>query len=167
LIPLFETFDFLATLKFAEVAPKPVMPGIQTVNYYDFIAKRIASVTKDSHQEADGGMNPENGELAIGGGFIKNKDVVARAAIIIHEAHHRTADQNGYSHVKCSRGEFRGSYACDPSFSYAGSYAVEVEFLARIFHAAEGVSPELKEAARKTAIHTLEENFVVRDVIFE
>ena len=167
LLSFFAALDFIAGLQFNQQVTRPVMPGLVSYDYFLFLRENIKSVVKESHSEADGGMDPKTGELALGAGFIKNSNLIERAGVLVHEARHHTKTNNGYEHVKCRGGEFRGVYACDPSFRTGGAYAVEVEFLARIFYSAIGIDAELKTAARTTAVHTLDGNFLNPEVSFE
>ena len=166
LIALYETFDFIKALEFGQDAKREVIPGIVSTDYYNYLTKNIKSVVRETHADADGSMDPESGEMSIGMSLLNNPDVVERSGILIHEARHASKEDNGYEHVKCKSGGFKGEEACDRSFASRGSYAVEVEYFARLYYSSIGLPQELKEAAKKSAVETLEENFNEKDMTF-
>lgn len=166
LLPIFEAFDFIRSIAFDQDGARAVIPGIVGTGYFEYLKKNIKRVVKETHADADGSMDPDTGEMAIGTGYIKNPDLVERSGILVHEARHAAKVKDGYSHIKCRAGEFKGEEACDPSFAAQGSYAVEVEFFARIYYSANNVGSDVKEAARKSALETIKENFNEQDISF-
>lgn len=166
LLPIFESFDFIRGITFDPDQQRPVVPGIVGTDYFEYLKKSIKRVVKETHADADGSMDPDTGEMAIGTGYIKNPDLVERSGILVHEARHAARVKDGYNHIKCRAGEFKGEEACDPSFAAQGSYAVEVEFFARIYYSANNVGSDVKEAARKSALETIKENFNEQDISF-
>lgn len=166
LIALYETFDFIQSLEFGEDVQREVIPGIVSTNYYQYLVTNIKSIVRETHADADGSMDPETSEMSIGMSLLNNPDIVERSGILIHEARHASKENNGYEHVKCKSGGFKGEEACDRSFATKGSYAVEVEYFARLYYTAVGLPQDLKEAAKKSAVETLKENFNEKDMSF-
>lgn len=90
------------------------------------------------------------------GGYFTMQDgwaqssTLGRVGVVIHEARHTA----GYRHIPCTQGSYEGSSidACDSTYAYGGSHAVEMEYYARVSVQGENFHPVYKTMARLMAV---------------
>ena len=75
---------------------------------------------------------------------------LGRVGAFLHEARHT----QGYKHLICERGPYQGTQvlACDRNFADGGSFAVEMEYYARVAVQGENFHPVFKKMARLMAM---------------
>jgi|GEM_PF-2989615 hypothetical protein len=95
------------------------------------------------------------GEINICSPFLRST-LAGRAEILLHEVRHF----DGFSHVVCRKGAFKGVYACDRSIGEKGSYAVSVQALALMGLDRNKLSADEKIYARYAAVFGTQNNFI-------
>ena len=169
LLTLVEALEFVRSLSFEEVPKKnlsALTPGHVKKDYYTHLATYVRTFEPNYDGEcwqgwcAFASLMPFERVVKLSKSFFDRKisDVLIRTGALIHESRHAQGD--GYRHVECSRGQYKGMRgSCDPSFSYAGSYAVETEYYARLYLYGTKLDRKLRILAREYALDRLRSKF--------
>ncbi len=153
LIKLFKTIDYLRDVRFSDELRPPFVPGLIQTGYYEYLKSRVrfingplAGCRGGSDLACAGGR----GEMVVAKGFFELRTPL-RASTLVHELRHLDGD---YRHVPCTQGNEKGNArSCDQSFVQGGSYAVQIEYLARLFLFAKDISDGDRLAAKGLALY--------------
>ena len=156
-VALLKAFDFIFSLELQQTSqPIAAIPGWISSDYLSYFKTNVTSIVRGNERETNAYMTSESGQVVINPSFFSDLNLLRRAATLIHEARHRNIR---YAHVVCLRGDFIGKKSCDASFNRGGSFAVEIEFFARVHYLATNVSAADKARARDMALRLLREDF--------
>ena len=160
LVALFRTLDFLRLTEIRPQLKPPFVTGILSNDYYGYLKSRIRILngplrrcpTGADSVACAGGL----GELILGESFFSLR-VPFRASAIVHEVHH--LDGN-FPHVRCEAGNEKGqARSCDETFAERGAYAAQLEYLARLFLLAPGVTLSDRIAIKGFALYLAQNKF--------
>jgi len=121
---------------------------VSSQKYYPWLKEQTYGMNRaDNYPWATAYNN--NGYFTMQDGWAQ-LSTLGRVGVVIHEARHT----EGYRHIPCETGPYSGSNlaACDSSFSYGGSHAVEMEYYARVVVFGENFHPLYKKMARLMAM---------------
>lgn len=158
--------QFLKTLDFIRDTPVDLnqrltfVPGIVKTSYFDYLKLHIRFANGPLRGCRSGPSTMAcvegTGELAVGESFFA-QPLAIRASAIIHELRHL---EGNFPHAKCTQGNELGvPKGCDETFSSQGSYAVQVEYLIRLFLSAGDLSDSERLAAKGLALYLIENKF--------
>ena len=146
---LYNDLQIIEKGKFVASIPHPFVRGfIADSQYYEWIKKQTRSIERKNDLPYATAYN-------IGGFFTMQSgwsrlSTLGRVGAFIHEARHT----EGFKHVVCDRGSYQETriLACERNFAEGGSFAVEMEYYARV--ATQGVNfhPVYKKMARLMAM---------------
>lgn len=133
--------------------------GLINTSFIAYFSSKPKSIIFDSPEEAIcqgsdtmGYADTKRGAIHICPSASKIS-VLKMAEVLIHESRH--LDENGFEHVTCSQGIYKGTgnSACDSSFELGGAYAYSAEFFVRVSRALN-VSDSLRNESRTLAYQT-------------
>lgn len=115
--------------------------GFVQSSYWDFVKSRIKKIQYNNSAEFYYmATNDEEGNLNIYPGLFLIP-LVGQVASLIHEARHF----DGFHHLECQEGLYKGKMGCDLKYEDAGSYAVELEYALRVLHKGSNFSQAAKD----------------------
>jgi hypothetical protein len=152
---IFNIFQYLQDQNFESSNPLGGFEkGFVRTSYWDFVKARIAHIQYNNSTEFYYmATNDEEGNLNIYPGLFIIP-LIGQVASLIHEARHF----DGFHHLECKKGLYKGKLGCDLRYEDAGSYAVELEYALRVLHKGVNFSPAAKEIMAKKLIPLRRDN---------
>jgi hypothetical protein len=116
--------------------------------YYDWLRSQTRGMDRGNEVPYATAYN-SGGYFTMQDGWASSS-TLGRVGVLIHEARHTA----GYRHIACNQGTYQGSSlsACDSSYGYGGSHAIEMEYYARVSVQGENFHPVYKTMARLMAV---------------
>lgn len=121
---------------------------VDSQNYYSWMKQETRGIERGNDIPYATAYN-SGGYFTMQDGWAK-LSTLGRVGTVVHEARHTA----GFRHIVCNQGPYQGSSVsgCDPTYSYGGSHAVEMEYYARVSVQGTNFHPVYKKMARLMAI---------------
>ncbi|MGZ3724022.1 MAG: hypothetical protein ACXVA9_13860 [Bdellovibrionales bacterium] len=153
---LLEALLFLKSLHWDRTDGGEFSRGIIKSEPYAFLKQRVSRfvISSENSTQCSGKAGARNaGPLGVYiCPLIAKWTPFELAAVMMHEARHSDPDYDNFAHVDCKTGRVnRGAGNCDPSYEFAGAYAVGAEFAVRV--AGDTTLPmDVRDEARRQAL---------------
>ena len=160
IVQFFQTLDFLRTTQLSSEPHPPFVRGILPTDYFAYLKERVRFINGPLRgcpmgipaSTCAGGL----GEMIIGDMFYDQR-LPVRASFIVHELRHLDGD---FPHVTCTQGNEKGAIkGCDQTFENGATYAVQIEYLARLFFFAKNLSDDDRIAVKGFALYLAQNKF--------
>ena len=155
---LLDAIHSLELGRFSRTSASPLTRRVVEGDYLPYLTERIDRVERNGcsgDETVVACVKPGQTTMHLQDYFFR-LPAVNRVGTLLHEARHI----DGFPHVDCESGPLAGSPGgCDPRWAYRGSYAVELEYYARVALEGENFHPVYRTIARASAVALMEENF--------
>lgn len=161
LVKLYQTLDFIHDTEIADTKQPPLVRGILPTNYYEYLRKHVSSLWGPFRRcptgpESMACLDGNTGMMMVQAPAFDH-DIIFLASTLIHEARHADGP---FGHVTCEQGnEINADGSCDPDWNQDSTYAVQVEYLARIFLFAKNVTDAQRIGAKGLALYLAQNKF--------
>lgn len=159
---LFNDIQIIENGTFSSTGQNNLIRGFVDSNkYYSWMTEQTRGVQRGNDVPWATAYN-SGGYFTMQDGWAKSS-TLGRVGTFIHEARHT----EGYMHIPCNHGPYQGVSlnACDSTYSYGGSHAVEMEYYARVSVQGTNFHPVYKKMARLMAI--ARSNFVFNKIVMQ
>lgn len=156
---LYNLITVLEQGRYEEAPEIPLDRGFVKGSYYDYVVERVSLLNRAtvSGSRLIAAMSTRTRTMMLFD-LMFGTEVPFPGIIdtLIHEARHA----EGYPHNNCKAGKKEGmARACDETFEAGGSYAVGLEFNARVAVKGSNFHPLMKSLARLSAIRAARNDF--------
>lgn len=161
LVKLYQTLDFIRNTEIPDTKQLPLVRGILSTNYYEYLRHHISSLWGPLRRCPTGPESVACSDANSGMMMVQapafDRDIIFLASTLIHESRHADGP---FGHVMCEQGnEINANGSCDPDWNQDSTYAVQVEYLARIFLFAKNVTDAQRIGAKGLALYLAQNKF--------